>query len=88
MLLSSYQALGLLAALLIIVGAAPSCIAHLRMRPATMTSWQLLLLVFGSLLWIMYGLRDSAPAIVLLATLSLAVTTILLVNKRRTKNSS
>jgi uncharacterized protein with PQ loop repeat len=47
------------------------------------TKTQLFLLVIACALWIMYGLRDSSPAIVLLATFCLAITCILFAIKLR-----
>lgn len=84
----NYQLLGLIAAIVVFAALFPSCWQQLRHKDLTATSTiKLLLLVIGSLLWIMYGFRDSSPAVVLSAAISFAITSILLLIKLRSTHT-
>jgi uncharacterized protein with PQ loop repeat len=85
----NYQALGILAAILIVIGVIPRYWTMLKTKDvAGISKKRLFLLVIGSVLWIMYGFRDSSPAIVLLATFCLSITCILFAIKLRSTTES
>ncbi len=89
MAIFNYQLLGLIAAVLIIIALLPQCVYLLKQsNQALFIKPSLTLLVFGSALWIIYGVRDSSPAIVLLSVFGFTMMSILLVLKLRNKNPS
>lgn len=80
----NYQAIGLVAGATMLVALFPRYWRLMRTKDLSSTpTAKLLLLVIGSLLWIMYGFRDSSPAVVLFAAVSFAITSILLLIKLR-----
>ncbi len=82
----NYQIIGLIAAVLVMIAIIPRYWNLLTTRHLNGISLiQLFLLVIGCVLWIMYGVRDSSPPVVLLATFCLAITCILFVIKLRSK---
>lgn len=84
----NYQALGVVAAALVVIALIPRYWQMLKDKNVdTLSKSRLLLLVIGSVLWIMYGFRDSSPAIVLLATFCFAITCILFAIKLRSNPS-
>ncbi len=85
----NYQTVGVVAALLVVLTLIPSYWGMLKDKNVgAITKKRLFLLVIASMLWIMYGFRDSSPAIVLLATFCLAITCILFAIKLRSNKSS
>lgn len=80
----NYQVLGIIAAILVSLAVVPRYWSLLKTKNlAEISKSQLFLLATGSFLWIIYGFRDSSPAIVLLATFCLSITCILCVIKLR-----
>ncbi|PHQ79771.1 MAG: hypothetical protein COB66_06195 [Coxiella sp. (in: Bacteria)] len=85
----TYQSLGILAAIAIACALIPVYLRVLKSKNLqSITTTRLILLVIGSGLWIMYGFRDSSPGIVLLATFSFAMTSILFAIKLRSNKTS
>ena len=85
----NYQLVGIIAAFCIAAAFFPDCLRLLKSKTTgNLSTLRLSLLVFGSTLWIIYGIRDSSPAIVLLGIFCFTVTSILSVLKLRTKKSS
>lgn len=85
----NYQTLGIIAAILIGAAMTPRYWTMLKTKDvSSISNTRLLLLVIGSMLWIMYGFRDSSPAIVLLATFCLSITCILFSIKIRSITTS
>ena len=82
--LFNYQSLGIFAVGLLVYTLFP-LYAPLFKRENTkkIPLKRLVSLVIASILWIMYGISDSSPAIVLLAIGGFAVTSLLLVIKLR-----
>ena len=84
----NYQAVGVLAAILVAAAMVPRYWDMLKTKNvSTLPKSRLLLLVIGSVLWIIYGFRDSSPAIVLLATFCFAITCILFAIKLRSNTT-
>lgn len=84
----NYQVVGIIAALLVAAAMMPYYWNILRTKNvSTLSKSRLLLLVIASLLWIMYGFRDSSPAVVLLATFCFAITCILFAIKLRSNTT-
>lgn len=82
--LFNYQTLGLLAAGSLAYVFFPAYIALFKSENyKKLPLKKLISLVITSILWIMYGISDSSPAIVLLAISGFAVTSLLLVIKLR-----
>ena len=87
--LFSYQFLGILAAALLICGFWPLLAPIFKpQNREKIPRNRLITLVITSILWIMYGISDSSPAIVLLAISGLVITTLLLVIKLRSHHTS
>lgn len=84
----NYQVVGVIAAILVATALLPRYWDMLKNKDvSTLSKSRLFLLVIGSVLWIMYGFRDSSPPIVLLATFCFAITCILFAIKLRSNTT-
>lgn len=87
--LFNYQFLGVLAAALLVYLFFPIVTSLFQPENrAKIPLKRLIWLVITSILWIMYGISDSSPALVLLAIAGFATTSLLLVLKLRSHRPS
>ena len=83
----NYQLLGLLAAIIVVTALVPRARQLLKTKALeTIPTQRLILLAIGSALWIMYGIRDSSAAIVILAIFGFISSCILATVKLRSRS--
>ena len=87
--LFNYQSLGIAAAVLLVYAFFPLISPLFKAEKCKkIPTNRLICLVIANILWIMYGISDSSPAIVLLSIGGLVATSLLLVIKSRSQPKS
>ena len=85
----NYQSLGIAAAALLIYAFFPLISPLFKAEKCqNIPTRRLFCLVIANILWVMYGISDSSPAVVLLGIGGLVITSLLLVIKSRSQSKS